>query len=225
MCPHITMEITKRVVRSGEWFAIRGQVFDGGKVLNTAEVWLLCNGRYVKCIPQTCWHNRYWFSVRVGPGVYTFQTQGFKIYREFLIPTIKGPFRIKREYIVKSKALKVICLPRAVSDFRMLPGEVHVENWRLFKLNDAMRYKDRIIRFIRDRYPDTEGIYLVGGVVKRGWSRRDLDIVVLSKTLRKEEGEQARAFEKEVERVLNYPVSVFTRMIEGEKFVKIYSGD
>lgn len=220
--PHVVAEATKSVVNSGEWFGVRGQVFDGLELLKAAEVWLLVNGRYVKCLPQTSWHERFWFHVRLGPGRYLLQVVGYKLMKEVEIPTKNGMFRRKKEYIVKSKTLRLLSIPKIINPNRMFPRAFEVENWRKITRNDVIPLTHKIVRYILKRYPDTSKIFLTGGLIRRGWTRRDIDFVVCSTKLSSEEGEHAYKFEKECEKIMNYPTSVFSHVGKAKYREQIY---
>ena len=221
----INVKATSNVISSGEWMGIHGQVLVDSKPLPTAEVWLLINGGYVKCIPQTSWHNRFWFHARFGAGRYRIQVEGYKIMLERDIAIQEGKVvRLKKEYKIKSPPITIFSSPRILSSNRMLPRIFEVENWRRITITEGVIMTQNLKKFILERYPDTSKIFLVGGVVDRGWTRRDIDIMILSEKLFLEEGVKARKFEKECEEIVAYPVSILTRETELKEKIRIYPG-
>lgn len=211
------MDVTSNIVRSGEWFGVYGQIFGESEPISTAEVWLLINGKYVKCIPQTSWHNRFWFHVRLGMGRYFLQVEGYKVLVEKDVQTEKGVFRLKKEHKIKSPIIEVVSLPKFLNSGRLLPFRFEVENWRKISLDEGLSIAHKVEPFIIERFPDTSRVYLVGGVLDRGWTRRDVDLVILSETLYRREGLKARRFEKECEVKAAYPISILTRETEPDK--------
>lgn len=217
MSLRIEAEATQTFTRSGDWVGIRGRVFRGGEPIKTAEVWLLINGKYVKCIPQTIWHHRFWFSARFGAGRYSVQVEGYKIMEEIEERTDLGLVRVKKEHKIRSVPIEIVCLPNVLPADRMLPKTAVVENWREVPLSDGVIMANKIVDFTLQRYSDTKAIYLVGEIINRGWTKRDLDIFIISKQLFNEDSYRssvldryyAPAFQNASEKLINYPTSIF----------------
>ncbi|MBA7631563.1 hypothetical protein ES703_39095 [subsurface metagenome] len=222
------------MVRSGEWIAVQGYVTEEGLPMRLAEVWLLINGKYVKCIPQTCWHERFWFNCRFGVGRYHLQAEAYKVMEERTSQTKEGLVKIKKEHRLKSDPISITVLPKVLNVNRMFPRSYEVENWRKVTLAEAIAIARKAKELILKRYPDTSRVMIVGGVVDRGWSRRDIDLLIVSPSLYEEykvKGEpslyrprdsketyqriktrskdwRVLSFEKEVERYVAYPMTV-----------------
>ncbi|MCW4051000.1 MAG: hypothetical protein NWE89_14830, partial [Candidatus Bathyarchaeota archaeon] len=186
---------------------MHGSVYSGDRKLRTAEVWLLINDRYVKCIPQTSWHSRFWFHVRLGAGTYALKVEGYKIMAEFTHKTgERREIRIKKEYKVTSPPMGVISAPRIINPKRLLPFTYEVENWRRITLSEAIELSCKAAEIIVREYPDTSTVRLVGGTVQRGWTRRDIDLLVDSRELLREGGPA----------VPGWPSAVKSIRLEGE---------
>ena len=148
--------------------------------------------------------------------------------------TKEGPVRIKKEHKLKTEPILVTVLPKILGHDRMLPRSYEVENWRKVTLAEGMVLVKKAKELILRRYPDTSRVMLIGGVVDRGWARRDIDLLMVSPSLYGEyevKGERipykphdsketyrvikpriedwrAPSFEKEVERYVAYPTTV-----------------
>lgn len=218
------------MARSGEWIAVQGYVTEDDLPMRLAEVWLLINGRYVKCIPQTCWHERFWFNCRFGVGRYHLQAEAYKVMEE----RKSGLVKIKKEHRLKTDPISITVLPKVLNFNRMFPRSYEVENWRKVTLAEGIAIAKKAKELILKRYPDTSRVMLIGGIVDRGWSRRDIDLLIVSPSLYEEykvKGEQSLyrprdsretyqriktrikdwrvlSFEKEVERYVAYPMTV-----------------
>lgn len=240
MSLRIEAEATSAFVDSGEWIGVHGYVTQDNLPIRLAEVWLLINGRYVKCIPQTCWHERFWFSCRFGLGRYHIQAEAYKVMEEQIIQTKKGQVKVKKEHKLQTDPMTVTTVPKLLNVHRMLPRSYEVENWRKITLNEGITLAKKAKRLIVERYPDTSRVFLVGGVVYRGWSRRDIDLLLVSPSLYEEyevKGERipykpydsketyrvikpqiedwrTLSFEKEVERYVAYPTTVMVMKSE-----------
>ena len=232
----VTITPTASLINAGEWVGIHGSVLYGGEKIKTAEVWLIVNERYVKCMPQTTWHSRYWFHARFGSGVYRVRVEGYKVMRE--VDTKEGGrvYRIKKEYKVSSPTIAVISRPRIIGS-RLLPMSYEVQNWRKVAFEEAKTLAEKAIDPILAEHPDTSRIFLVGGVIDRGWTRRDIDLLVYSKglysavegkTTKVPEGSwKAPLLEEKCEDKVGYPVSIFAdidpkNMWKGKLTLQIY---
>jgi len=231
---NIIAEGTSNLVSSGEWLAIHGYVTEDDLPMRLAEVWLLINGKYVKCMPQTCWHERFWFNCRFGVGRYHLQAEAYKVMEERTSQSKEGLVRIKKEHRLKSDPISITVLPKVLNFKRMFPRSYEVENWRKVTLSEGMTLARKAKELILKRYPDTSRVMLIGGIVDRGWSRRDIDLLIVSPSLYEEykvKGERipfkphgstetyqviktrikdwrAPSFEKEVERYVAYPTTI-----------------
>lgn len=234
MSLRIEAEATQTLVRSGDWVGVYGYVIQDDLPIRLSEVWLLINGWYVKCIPQTCWHERFWFSCRFGAGRYHLQAEAYKVMEERTSQTKEGPVRIKKEHRLKTEPMLITVLPKILSYDRVLPRSYKVENWRKITLAEGKDLVKEAKELILRRYPDTSRVMLIGGVVDRGWTRRDIDLLLVSPSLYEEykvKGElitykpygsketyrvikprledwRVLSFEKEVERHVAYPTTV-----------------
>jgi len=182
----IEAESTQTFIRSGDWVAVHGYVSQDGLPIRLAEVWLLINGRYVKCIPQTCWHERFWFSCRFGVGRYHLQAEAYKVMKERMSQSKEGLVKIKKEHRLKTEPISITVLPKVLNFNRMFPRSYEVENWRKVTLAEGMTLARKAKGLILKRYPDTSRVMLVGGIVDRGWSRRDIDLLIVSPSLYEE---------------------------------------
>lgn len=152
--------------------------------------------------------------------------------------TEKGLVKVKKEHKLKSESIMVTAIPKLFNANRMLPRSYEIENWRKITLAEGITLAKKAKKPILKRYRDTSKVYLVGGVVKRGWSRRDIDLLVVSPSLYEEckiKGElvpssdktgvikthikelRALSFEKEVENYISYPTSVFVMKEKPDK--------
>jgi predicted nucleotidyltransferase len=128
----------------------------------------------------------------------------------------------------------ITVLPKILSYDRVLPRSYKVENWRKITLAEGKDLVKEAKELILRRYPDTSRVMLIGGVVDRGWTRRDIDLLLVSPSLYEEykvKGElitykpygsketyrvikprledwRVLSFEKEVERHVAYPTTV-----------------
>lgn len=214
---NVTFKATNQNPVSGEWIGLTGEVLGPERHLSHAEVWLKINKVYVKCIPQATWEERFWFSARFGPGRYVIEAEGYKIRMEGL----------PSEWKISSPKIVLTVLPR-IGGLRFRTFQI--ENFRRVKLEEGLSMARRLKPFIVRRYPDTENVFLVGGLAYRGWTKRDVDILCDSSTLASENldfpllnGHRVLNIKTECERIIGYPVTVMvnTHPIDKDKSKKI----
>lgn len=130
-------------------------------------------------------HGRYWFHARFGPGLYLILAESKSI---------------------RSSLTWVLSLPAPGG---VPPLRYDLETFKKIRLSEALDLGRRLITFILYLYPDTSDIFIVGGLVDRGETERDIDLLVCSKKLYLEEGSHAFKLEYALEDCIGYPLSIF----------------
>lgn len=178
----IKLNVTSRIC--SDWITLYGQVHSGQVPIPLAKVRITVNGNP---FPSSfyCWRMdyRYLLHAYLGPGLYLIQ--------------------------IESQGLRSSPTLVLGANRRLRPGAYHVLQFRRVELAEGLEVSKRIAQTISHIYPDVENIFLVGGLANRGYTRRDIDLLVCSKTLTQREGERALHLESLLEEYTGYPISIF----------------